>query len=237
MSIVISCPGCKKSFKVDDKFAGKTGPCPNCKIKITVPAKGPEVVVHEPEVFGGGGRSTTGKLVLKPIDRQPLQVRPLTWAIIGGGAVAAVAYALMVRYMAPESGSQRSIFDLQSLLSGLGLLLLAPPLAVAAYAFLHNDELEPYRGLELWIRAGICGLVYAILWAGFAYIRIAVFKGETIPMPIWFFLVPPFFVVGSMAGKYALDLETTNGFFHYAFYVAVTVLLGAIAGVSGAIWN
>ena len=50
-----------------------------------------------------------------------------------------------------------------------------------------------------------------------------------IDLPYWFLVAPPFLIVGAMAGKFSFDLETTNGFFHYAFYVAVTMILGAIA--------
>ncbi len=79
-------------------------------------------------------------------------------------------------------------------------------------------------------------MVYVLLWGVFAYIRGVLFKDTPIELFMWLFIAPPFFVVGGMAGKFSFDLETANGFFHYAFYVAVTVVLGLIAGVSGAIW-
>ena len=114
---------------------------------------------------------------------------------------------------------------------------MSPPLCVAAYAVLRDVETQPYRGLQVWLRAAICGLVYAILWAAFAYVRVGPFGGGSIEMPMWFVIIPPFLVVGGIAGKFSFDLETANGFFHYAFYVGVTVFLGLIAGVSGAIWS
>ncbi len=77
MAILVVCPGCKKSFNVDDKFAGKTGPCPNCKTKITIPEKKPEVKIHAPDEFAGGGKGVTGKLLLKPIARQETRIKPL----------------------------------------------------------------------------------------------------------------------------------------------------------------
>lgn len=232
MSIPVICPGCKKSFNVDDKFAGKTGPCPNCKTKITIPEKKPEVTIHAPDEFSGGGKSTTGKLLLKPIARQQMRVKPLTWAMIGGGVLAAIVYALVVRACAPKPDAEFSIFDLQHILCYLGLLLVAPPLAVAAYTFLRDDELEPYRGIPLCIRAAICGTIYALLWGVFAYVKVTL---GHIELPIWLAVAPPFILVGGLAGKFSLDLETANGFFHYAFYVVVTLILGLIAGVSGAI--
>jgi hypothetical protein len=234
MSILVSCPGCAKNFNVDDKFAGKTGKCPNCKTGITVPEKKPEVKIHTPEAFSSGGKTVAGTLALKPIARQPTRIKPLAAAAIGGGVLVAIVFALVVRKFAPEASAPRSLLDFQSILCGLGLLLVAPPLAIAAYTFLRDDELEPYRGVELYVRAGICGLIYALLWAVFAYVKMTV---GPLDLPYWLLVVPPFLIVGGMAGKFSLDLETANGFFHYAFYAAVTILLGLIAGVSGAIWG
>ena len=60
MSILVVCPGCHKSFNVDDKHAGKTGACPKCKAKITVPTKEAEVTVHAPTEFAAGGPPPRG---------------------------------------------------------------------------------------------------------------------------------------------------------------------------------
>ena len=226
MAILVVCPGCKKSFNVDDKFAGKTGPCPKCKAKITIPAKQAEVKIHTPEAFAGGGKGVTGKLALKPIARKEVRIKPVMAAAIGGAIVAAVVWALAVRFVAPAPGT------LRYLLSGIGLLLVSPPLAAAAYTFLRDDELEAYRGQQLYIRAAACGVVYMILWAVFAYVKHEM--GNQIDLPMWFAVAPPFVLVGAAAGKFSLDLETVNGFFHYAFYVAATMILGGIAGLGWA---
>ncbi len=227
MSILVVCPGCKKSFNVDDKFAGKTGPCPKCKTKITIPAKQAEVQIHAPDEFSGGGKGVTGKLLLKPIERQPTRVKPVMAAVVGGAIVAAIALALVVRFVAPAAG------PLHYSLIGIGLLLVSPPLAMAGYTFLRDDELEPYRGKQLWIRAAVCASVYVILWAVFAYVKVSM---GSIDLPYWFMVAPPFLLVGAMAGKFSFDLETASGFFHYAFYLAVTMILGAIANL-GAVWQ
>ena len=237
MAILVSCPGCKKTFNVDDKFAGKTGACPKCKTKITVPQVQPEVKVHAPETFGSGGKSVTGKLLLKPIAREETRIKPLAIAAIVGGVTAAIAYAVWLRGFRPTLGAPGAVFDLQHILCSLGLLVVGPPLCVAAYTFLRDAELQPYRGVQLWLRAAACGLVYAVLWALFAYVRVGVYGAEPIPMPMWFVIVPPFLVGGGVAGKLAFDLETASGFFHYAFYVSATFLLGLIAGASAAIWK
>src|SRR6187200_1657599 len=37
MPIPFTCPHCGKAMKVDDKFAGQTGPCTACQQPITIP--------------------------------------------------------------------------------------------------------------------------------------------------------------------------------------------------------
>jgi hypothetical protein len=224
MAILVVCPGCKKSFNVDDRFAGKTGPCPTCKTKITIPEKSAEVKIHAPDEFSGGGKGVTGKLLLKPIVRQEARIKPVVAAVVGGGITAAIAWALAIRFVAMEANPRY-------LLSGVGLLLVSPPLAVAAYTFLRDDELEAYRGKQLYIRAAVCAVVYTVLWAVFVYVKATIVPFE---LPYWIAVAPPFLCVGAAAGKFSFDLETANGFFHYAFYLAVTMILGAIANLGWA---
>src|SRR5690242_13692422 len=52
-TIAVVCPSCHARFQVSEKFAGKEGPCPKCKQKITVPALGEEVKIHGPEEYEG----------------------------------------------------------------------------------------------------------------------------------------------------------------------------------------
>ena len=49
MAINVICPGCHTRFKVSDKYAGVEGPCPKCKVKIKIPEKSDEVVIHTPD--------------------------------------------------------------------------------------------------------------------------------------------------------------------------------------------
>ena len=68
MPINVTCPNCQTRFKVSDKFAGQTGPCPKCKSPIKIPKKEEEVVIHSPDEFGP--KDTSGRAVLKPLERQ-----------------------------------------------------------------------------------------------------------------------------------------------------------------------
>lgn len=220
MSILVVCPGCRKSFNVNDKFAGKSGPCPKCKTVIQVPAKAEEVKVHAPTEFASGGRSVSGELLTKPLTRQEVKLQPVTIA----GIAAAAVVVLLVAVVAGRQG----LFD-NIIVGGVGLLLVSPPLAVAAYTFLRDDELEPYRGPALWLRAAICGTAYTILWGVFSYLSAVGFlTGE---LWTWVFVVPPFVALGGLASLASLDLDYTNACFHYGFYVLVTLVLRWAAGL------
>jgi hypothetical protein len=227
MSILVVCPSCFKRFQVSEKFAGKSGNCPNCKKPITVPTAEQEVKIHTPEEFGGGGRGATGKLALKPITRQETKYTPLFFAGVAGTAVLMFAFAWLGGGVFQMPGATGY------LLTAVALTLISPLLSWAAYGFLYNDELEPYKGAELYLRTGACGLAYAILWACFTYAA-PIFLSEEVWR--WLMLAPPFFVVGTVIAAAALDLEIGNAFFHYAFYLAVTVLLRGVAGL-GWVWQ
>ncbi len=224
MSILVVCPGCRKSFKVSDGFAGKSGPCPKCKTTIKVPKKKDEVVVHSPTAFADGGRTVTGKLVTKPIAREETKLEPVKAAAIGGTGLT----VLLVTWVAG------GLIAGSPVIRTLGLLLVSPPLVVAAYSFLRNDELEPYRGSALYIRSGICALAYVGLWGVYGYLSsTGLMSGE---LWEWLFVVPPFLVTGGLVALVCLDLDFGSGFFHYAFYVLLTILLRWAAGM-GWLWD
>jgi hypothetical protein len=217
MDILVICHGCNAKFKVSEKFAGKKGPCPKCKVILTIPDP-QEVKIHEPEAFAEGGKSAAGKLVTKPIERTKTRIQPLPAALAAVGTVLVLAGSWFGGELLQEMVALR----------GLGLILVSLPLTLAAYTFLRNDELEPYRRTELLIRAGICAAVYALLWGVFAFLPESLTAGESY---IWFMLAPPFLVVGALVAMGSLDLDFGSGFFHYTFYVGVTLLLRWLAGM------
>lgn len=116
-----------------------------------------------------------------------------------------------------------------SLLLGVGALALALPLVLAGYSFLRNDEMEPYRGRELLVRAAICAFVYALLWG--AYWLLGQFGVLQQSPTFWVFVGPLFFVIGGAAAFFALDLEFGAAVMHYAFYLGITVVLRVIMGL------
>lgn len=137
---------------------------------------------------------------------------PLTLTLLVGGSLVFLVLLLIAGRMYGPLPS--------SLLAG-GLLLVSLPVVVGGYSFLRDEELEPYRGRALWIRSGICGLVYTLIWIGFSFV-----PESAISSPWnWFFIAPPLLLAGAGIALATLDLEFGNAFFHYAFYLAVTMLL------------
>lgn len=190
-----------------------------------MPTKAEEVTVHAPEAFSSGGRSKTGKLITKPIARTNAKWHPVTAAAI----VATALVVLAVTWV----GGDRGLFN-SWIASTLGLVLVAPALVVAAYEVLRDDELEPYRGKALYLRASVCSLAYVVLWGVFALLASrGLITGE---LWNWMFVVPAFVLVGGGMAWATLDLEFGDAMFHYGFFLLVTVVLRWAAGMKW-IWD
>lgn len=221
MPILVICPSCTTQFRVSEKFAGKSGACPKCKGQITVPLV-EEVKIAEPEPAADAKKDSLGRPVSKPIEREKTRVQAVPAAIMAASAVAAIVATWLL------GAALRDAW----LLRAVGLALVSPPLAVAAYAFLRDADLEPHRGLRLWLRAAICGLVYAALWGVFALMPASWTPQESWG---WFFIAPPFVLVGGGVALAAFDLDFGNGLLHYGFYLLATGALRWLAGMP-ALW-
>lgn len=222
MPIHVICPGCKKRFSVSEKFAGKEGPCPSCKVTIRIPEAAEEVKVHAPEDFGP--KDSQGRAVLKPIFREETKLGPIAIAGIAGTVVVVVVVALVLRLLL--DGKAPDTF-----LLAIGAIGLAPPLVLGGYSFLRDDELQPHRGASLWIRVAVCSLLYAGLWGAFALAKH--FLGmETVEVYQMAFIVPLLIGVGGAIGLGSLDLDFLNGAMHYGLYLGVTVLLRLVLNMS-----
>ncbi len=218
MPISVVCPGCKARFNVSEKFAGKKGPCPKCKTVVTVPAAPvEEVKIHVPEEYASGGKDSKGRAVSKPIPRSEARLQPVLITAIVAVVLGSLGISFVARHLAEKLP-----------LIVVGLAFLSPAVAVAGYSFLREDELEPYRGRELWIRATICGLVYAILWG--VYWRIwPALPGELYQ---WLLVAPPIIGVGALAALATFDLDFSSGAIHYCFYLLMTLILAAVMGLN-----
>ncbi|MDW8077260.1 MAG: hypothetical protein RMJ16_00055 [Thermoguttaceae bacterium] len=225
MPIIVVCPGCRKRYSVSDKFAGKSGPCPNCKTLIQIPKK-EEVVIHGPEEFGSAGRGVTGKLIAKPLTRRIWQVSPAIAVAIGLGSLAVVIATAIL--------GMTGILRDNIVLSGVGLVLVTFPLVVAGYNVLYDiEELEPYQGRALLIRGAICTAAYVAIWAGFCFFGARYLSGE---LWNWLIIGTPFVILGAIAALASFDFDFPTGLLHFGFYVLVVTFLRWLAGL-GWIWE
>jgi hypothetical protein len=227
MPIQVTCPGCLKRFSVADKFAGKEGPCPNCKVKIKIPKKEDEVVIHAPEHSEAGAVGAGGRHVLKTFKRKDTKFQPLVFTAVAGFVLVALLIALVIRSVGPP----------ELWLKALAAILLGPPIAWAGYTFLRDPELEAYQGTSLILRSVACGLVYALMWGVFWFLGYRFFGlgTETAKhgLEIWQMLVlaVPVFAGGILAAYASFDIDPGSAFFHCAMYFAVTVLFRLVAGL------
>lgn len=230
MPIQVTCQKCHKRFSVSEQFAGKSGPCPNCKTTIKIPTKEDEVVIHTPESYGP--TDSSGKAILKPIEREEVEASPVWIVGVVGGVIVSIIAAVMLRFLYPQKPETGSVEPaaLWWLLAG-GATLMGPALAWAGYWFLRNDELEPYRGGELAIRVSACGLLHALLWGVYALVKAKVFPNAPPEMFHFALLGPAFLAGGGVVSLVSLDLDFINGVIHYAFYLLVTVVFCFIIGV------
>lgn len=221
MPISVLCPGCQTRFNVSEKFAGKQGPCPKCKKVITVPDVAAEdIKVHVPEFGGPGAKDAKGRSVLKPIARVQTKLSATVIVAIVGAIVLTLAVAFMMR-MAPKES--------QPIIAAVGLVVISPALALAAYSFLADDEGDPYRGRALLVRCLLCGWAYALLWAVYWPLTAnGIITGEIWQ---WVFVIPIFVAAGAGISFATLDLDFGNAAMHYCFFLLVTILLRFAIGM------
>lgn len=232
MAIDVTCNKCHTRFQVSDKFAGKSGPCPKCKNVIKVPEATEQVVIHAPEV--SGPTDSQGVAVLKPLERQEVKLKVPQIALIIGSLLVVLIVAVVLRLQFPKG-------QIPELITILGAIALGPPLAFAGYTFLRDDELAPFRGTEVFLRSLACGLVWAAIWGAYWLIFAYWYDWKPLPTgePNWQIMaavVPIMVAIGAFASQASFELEIATGALHYSMYLAATVLLRLLMGMSPH-WN
>ena len=218
MAIIVTCPGCRKSFSVRDEFGGKTGPCPKCKTPITIPKAENAVKVHGGKAFG----ANAGQMVLKPIKRRDMKVDPIFAVIAGVGT-------LVVYLLAYILGSA---LNASTLLTAVSLILITPPLVYIPYLFLRNaEEIEGLTVRELILRTAICAAAYCLLWGGFIFLAKTAVPALGHEIVTWMMISAPFLIVGALFGSACYNLEWGDGAVHFVFYLIITLSLCYVGGI------
>lgn len=225
MPIQVTCRHCLKRFQVSDKFAGKTGPCPNCKKPIEIPKADEQVVIHAPA--DDSPKDSKGVSVLKPIKRKETDVTRRGLLISIGSIVAVFGFALIFRFTGKEGEA-----PLWAQL--VGLVLLAPPLVWSGYSFLYDQEREPYVGPELRNRVLICSGIFALIWCVYAFVPSYVFElteAREMSWTVFGITLCVMIALGALASAGSFELEYFNGVIHAGLYFIVIVLLALTSGV------
>ncbi len=218
MAIAVTCPSCLKRFSVSDKFAGKSGPCPSCQKTIKIPDKAEEVVIHAPE--DAAPKDSKGRSILKPIRRSEVN---LSLPVIMVASLSTIVVFGLALGFGLSGGAPASLLAVCS-------VLLAAPLVFVGYWFLHDDELDIFRGRELLARCGVCALIFAAGWAVYAFVPRYLNDGDPISNLQIVMLIPIMIAIGTAASVLTLELEILQGVLHYAFYLGITFLLAWLAG-------
>ena len=226
MPIQVTCPNCLKRFRVSDKFAGKSGPCPSCKKQIKVPEASEEVVIHAPD--DGAPKDRSGQSVLKPLVRQETDVTKKGLILTALAILGVFAAAIVFRFMGGEAGA-----PLWAQI--VGLLILAPPLVWAGYTFVYDQERAPYVGRELRNRVLICSLIFAALWIIYAFVPAYVLELRHANEMSYASLGVIFCIMlglGTLVSVGTFELEVGSGFIHAGLYFVSIVLLAFVSGVT-----
>ena len=221
MGIRVTCPKCHTRFNVSEKFAGKEGPCPKCKSKIKIPAKSEQVVVHEPEM--SGPKSTTGESVLKPIRRKEMKLTTVHITLIVSLIVAFLLSALAFNFTFADKHT------FPAWILWVSAIVMAPPICLAAYFMLRNQELGGYLGKELWVRVLICSAIYALLWIAMPIGKYAF--SDSYETGSWIFALVIMAGGGAAAGMLCFDIDYLMGLVHYGLYLGLCIIGRLIAGI------
>ncbi|MGL6194864.1 MAG: hypothetical protein ACRC2T_08595 [Thermoguttaceae bacterium] len=228
MSINVICPGCLKRFEVSEKFAGKKGPCPNCKTIIDIPKE--QVVIHAPEEFVSGGKTVKGRAILKPITRLNTEFKTKSIIISAVGSLLVIVLAALLGWVKGKFGVSTNLYDLLGI---LGLAAISFPLTMFGYELLReSDELEFIQGNDLYKKSAICGGVYTLLWVFFELLTKYMQSEEWIT---WLAYLIPFIVFAVIASHILFDFDFPRGVLHFLVFFGPLLLLRGLIGL-GWLW-
>ena len=217
MPIDVLCTGCRTRFRVSEKYAGRTGPCPKCKKPITIPTADQGVKIHEPEPAAAS--SATGQMPTKPIPKRDRPIPLIALVLCGAATLVAVVLALLARLLWGPGATPTPV------LAGAALVT-AITTSLVGYAMVRNRDLEPFRGRELLLRTVSCGIIYAGLW----WVRTVLPAESTLEIWQWLYIGPLFFAAGGVAALASFELEWSPAVLHFSLYLLCTAILRWLAG-------
>ncbi len=224
MAINVICPGCMKRFQVSDRFAGQKGPCPSCNTIINIPKAA--IKIHGAEEFEAGGRSATGKLLLKPLARVVEDFHPLKAAF-------AVVGTLLVLLLTVAIGFFSISTTTLNIIGLIGLLCVSFPICLFCYQILRNrEELFVMTGMDLHKMIALTAGIYVVLWFS---LEALLWYTDTSGWPVLIWFLPMLFF-GMLAAHVVLDIDLGNAFLHCLVFSLAVVILRGLVGL-GWLWT
>ncbi len=222
MPIAVTCPKCLTRFSVSEKFAGKKGPCPKCKVELTVPELSEQVVIHAPP--DAAPKDSKGQSILKPIKRREAVIGKQLILLSVAAVVGAILLAVGMRLTGGTPVPVRIIMA----------ILIAPPLVRFGYAITRDSELEPYYGQELWNRVLITSAILAATWLVYVWVTPYVldidYASEMSLLSSGITLVV-MLCLGALAAMAAFELEFLGGLIISGVYISAALALALLADI------
>jgi hypothetical protein len=217
MAINVVCPGCLKRFQVSDRFAGLKGPCPNCNTIINIPKAA--VKIHGAEEFDQGGKTVTGKLILKPISRLEMDFDPVYAVFCTIGVLIIYLLTHFINFLSFSAG-------IGNALGFIGIFLIAFPLSLFGYQVLRDrEQLFMLTGIDLYKKTGICAAIYAVLWIIY---EIFLWYMSADVLFVWVYFAA-FAFLAMLATHAVLDINLGSALLHYLiFFVSILILRGTM---------
>lgn len=223
MSINVICPGCLKRFRVNEQFAGKQGPCPNCGEVISIPKE--SVTMHDTDATEQG-KQKKRKQSIRPIPRSDLEFDPVPARNYALGVLGVLLLTFIL-------GCIPMYATLRSVLGTLGLCLVAFPLTLFGYQALRDrEQIFAFSGEELYRRSGIVAAGYVILWLGLELFLTAA-QGNAL---ICLLYLSAFAALATLLVYPLLEMAMPNSFLHCWLFGFAVVLLRFLLGL-GWIWE
>ncbi len=226
MAIRVICPGCMTSFEVDDRFAGKKGPCPKCGHIIEIPKE--KIVIHGSDDVTSNGKTKPGR----GQDARPILQRRFVytgkqvfWGVMGSlGAIAAA-------FLVGAAGS--AMFS--AIVGAIAVFLIAFPISEVGYMFIRDEnDLEIFLGNERHIRAAKAAAVFGASWLVFeAFVH---FLGGTGLMSCVYLLVIG--AIGAIGALIFFDCNYGKALLVYSMFAIAAIFgRGLLFQWNGWIWQ
>ncbi len=225
MAIRVICAGCMTSFEVDDRFAGKKGPCPKCGHIIEIPKE--KLVIHAPDTVTDGKKT-------KPVghDARPILQRrfiytgkQVFWAIMGTlGVLAAL-------FLVGAVGNP----VLSAIVGIVAVFACAFPICEFGYTLIRDEnDLEMFLGNEKHRRSFFASLAFAFSWLVFeAFVHFLGGQGAVVCL-----YMLAIGAVGAIGALIFFDCNYGKAFLVYLIFMFAAIIgRGLLLNPNGWIWE